>query len=177
MQMKKYLTAVVLLTFIILSFLRNAVWKDEWTLYADITSKAPNKPRSITNLGRAALERKDFAAALALFLRARDIYPYHSAISVNLGIAYVGLGQWTPAKQRFEEAIAFDASESVAYYNLGLLYYKIFKDNGQALVYLLKARDLNPNDPEVHLSLGLVYRELGKHDLAQKEFILQKTLR
>ena len=176
MLMRKYFAAIVVIAFIVLSFLRNETWKDEWTIYIDATTKSPDKTRSIANLGRAALERKEFGAALALLLKACERFPYHSALYVNLGTAYAGLDQRTSARQMFEKAIAFDANNSAAYYNLGLLYFQIFKDNDQALVYLLKARDLDPTDPAVHFSLGLVYRERGENELAQKEFILQKTL-
>lgn len=166
---RKYTPCLVIIVLALLSFSRNAVWKNEWTLYRDVVGKSPAKARDIHNLGVAALARQDYEAALALFLESREHDRDRESISVNLGIAYVGLKEWDRAHKMFQESIEQDPGDPVPYFNMGQLYYQALGDRDRALPYFLKASQLNPSDRLVHYYLSMIYGEKGMIDLADQE--------
>jgi tetratricopeptide (TPR) repeat protein len=106
--------------------------------------------------------------AEALFLRAR---------------AYGAVGRWSEAQQDLQQAISVKEeireNPTEQYYYLGALHFEIAKQNGEERVWRLEqsidayreAIDLDPNHSQAHSSLGLVYRELGRHEEALAEIL------
>ena len=104
------------------------------SLYAD-TADTVQLDAAVADMRRVAPERAatHFYAAVAAFLhgdasaaveearRAIAIDPDYTATYDLIGAAYTRLGQFDPARQAFNKSLEFDAHDSTAYENLGVL--------------------------------------------------------
>ncbi len=175
--MKRCISAVLVLILTTVCFLRNSVWENDATLWMDTAAKSPQKMRGYNEVGIHYLNEHNYEKALAIFVTLIRMNPYEPLARINLGLAYEGLGQTDLAAKAYEMAIAINPDDPTAYYNLGCLYYNTRKDHKKALELFLKARDLNPLEPDVHQYLGDIYREAGRPDLAQGEYRLNARLK
>ncbi len=71
---------------------RNAVWKDEISLWADAAARSPRKPRPHLNLGVASYERGRVDDAIREFQVVLQLQPDLADAHTNLGIAYLAKG-------------------------------------------------------------------------------------
>ena len=69
----------------------------------------------------AAFLHGDAAAAVEQATRAIAIDPNYAPTYDLIGAAYTRLGQFDPAREAFNKSLAFDAHDSTAYENLGVL--------------------------------------------------------
>lgn len=67
------------------------------------------------------------------------------------------------------QALEIDPNYAPAYNALGYAYYKK-KDFGQAAEAYRKFLELSPRDSKARVSLGVIYEELGKADMAEAEY-------
>ncbi|MGD8394141.1 MAG: tetratricopeptide repeat protein [Candidatus Eiseniibacteriota bacterium] len=98
---------------------RNMVWRDELTLWRDVTRKSPGKARGYNNLGLALAARGRLAAAEKAYRRAIELDPDYVYARVNLGQLYGTTGRPEQALELFEEAVAIDPEHVAALNNLG----------------------------------------------------------
>lgn len=161
----------------LLSLFRNAVWMDDGTLWQDSTSKSPGKYRNYNELALHALEKHQPEQALLLFTRALQSSPKESIVYSNMGLAYEQLRQWDDSLRMYQRAIALDPRRPAPYYNIGRIYYAEFNKPDAAFPWFLKARDLNPNEPDVHLYLGYICRDRGDQANAEREYELYRSLK
>ncbi len=175
--MKRGVGAALVLILATVCFLRNGVWENDATLWMNTATKSPPKTRGNNEVGIYYLSKHNYERALATFITLIRTNPYEPNAYVNLGLAYEGLGMTDMAAQAYNRAITIKPDDPTAYYNLGCLYYNTRKDHRKALELFLKARDLNPLEPDVHQYLGDIYREAGRPDLAQEEYRLNARLK
>lgn len=83
------MTVLVVISFVysVSSFQRNKVWKNEYSLWADVVSKPPVKARSYGYLGNAYMDENQYGKALETFSKSIEIEPerwqeYHNRASV-----------------------------------------------------------------------------------------------
>src|SRR6266550_9514980 len=69
------------------TFQRNKIWKNEETLWHDVTIKSPNNGRGLMNYGNTLMAKGDFEGALDYFHRAQQFTPNYSMLFINLAIA------------------------------------------------------------------------------------------
>lgn len=167
----------LLLVLTIVSFQRNTVWRNERTLWTDTTTKSPNKARGYNELGLYASAIQDYKNTFPPLIRSLELNPYQPAIYINLGVAYEGLNQWDKALEMYGKAISLMSDEPEAYYNMGRIYYNEYHDRTRALNCFLKARELNPLEPDVHQYLAFIYHDQGNIEDAQKERALYEALK
>jgi tetratricopeptide (TPR) repeat protein len=175
--MQKYLTQLLLIVFTIASFARNAVWRNDGTLWLDVAIKSPAKPRGYNEIGIFYIGRHEHQKAFEPLQRSLQLNPYQPTIYINLGLAYEGLGSPEKAMNIYQQVIFMDPNDPTAYYNLGLLYYNTWNDRARALELMLQARDRNPLEPDVHNILARIYQDMGRMDLAREEFRLYEELK
>lgn len=175
--MRSVFSAGLLLVFLLVSYERNSAWQNDGTIWSDAIDKAPMKSRGYNELGLHAIHVRDYSLAISAFTRALQLDPYLYNAYINIGIAYEGLKQTDRAVLAYEKAIYIIPNDPTAYYNLGLLCYKILHDRDRALELFLKARDLNPLEPDVHQNLGLIYQAMGNYERAQEEFRMYSQLK
>lgn len=78
---------------------RNAVWRDEVSLWADAAAKAPRKPRPHLNLGVAHYERGRVDDAIRELRIAAELAPGLADAHTNLGVALGSKGLWEEARR------------------------------------------------------------------------------
>jgi tetratricopeptide (TPR) repeat protein len=96
---------------------RNRAWRDEKTLWLDVTRKSPANSRGLMNYGLQLVAGGEASAARDYFERAARLSPGYSTLEINLGIAYGALHQPAIAEPHFLRAIALaDDADSRFYY-------------------------------------------------------------
>src|SRR5690606_19319473 len=65
---------------------RNKVWKDDLSLWKDVTLKSPKNGRGLMNYGLALMARADYAGAERYFEKALVLNPNYGTLHINLGI-------------------------------------------------------------------------------------------
>lgn len=176
-DMKNFLAWALLAALVAVAFARNEVWRDEGRTWEDIIKKSPRKARAYNELGLHLLAIGDHAGALRTLGRSLELNPYQPQVYVNLGLAFEKTNQVERAVKTYEQAISYQPDDPTAYYNLGVLNYTTLKDRDKALGFFLRARDLNPLEPDIHQYLGLIYAERGNTALYREEMALYDRLR
>jgi tetratricopeptide (TPR) repeat protein len=102
---------------------RNKVWKNEETLWRDVTIKSPRNSRGLMNYGNTLMSKGDYTEALDYFHRALALAPQYSALFVNLAIAEDATKQTAMAEEHFKEALrlAPQSPDSYTFYGRYLL--------------------------------------------------------
>ena len=159
------------------SISRNALWLSDGTIWGDSIAKSPFKDRAYNEIGLHLLAEGRTQEAYQFLRRSIELNPYQPAIYINLGLAYERLDQPENARATYERAIWHNPFDPTPYYNLGVLYYTTFKDPDTAFGYFLKARDLDPLEPDVHQFLGQIYSERGDHAQSREEWDLYQSLK
>jgi len=103
---------------------RNKVWRDDVSLWKDVTEKSPGNGRGFMNYGLALMARGDYALAEANFLQAMKLAPDYSLVYVNLGILNQSIGEDAAAEQYFQTATRTATVDHQAYYYYGKFLYE-----------------------------------------------------
>jgi tetratricopeptide (TPR) repeat protein len=154
---------------------RNQVWRNEITLWEDVTAKSPNNPRSWNNLGYAYLKYHEPYKALAPLLRSVELNPSHPDAWNNLGMALDQLGRYKGRFQRTSEMFAnpkaLESTVMTAWfgkvYNNAGLACEILGRYRQAAKYYQESIAMNPGFAEAYYNLGLLYLAAGNRPQAE----------
>ncbi len=181
------LTGIVLL-YSIRTITRNAVWKDNFTLFTTDVAISPQsaKVRNATGgvLIDSALQVKDEARRIQMLREATNhlqiavrIYPYYKNAYLLLGNAHFYLKEYDKAIQHYERALKIDPNYADAQTNLaralrdaGKYYGEQRGDLPQAITYLSRSYQLDPTDAETARLLGVAYGLSGQNDKAIQWF-------
>jgi protein O-mannosyl-transferase len=127
------------------TYQRNKVWKNEESLWLDVTIKSPDNGRGLMNYGNTLMAKGDFKQALDYFYRAQRLAPSYSVLFINIAIAEGAIGQPVKAEQDFKQALrlAPGSPSSYSYYARWLLSRSRV---GEAVGLLRKALELSPGD-------------------------------
>jgi tetratricopeptide (TPR) repeat protein len=105
-----------------LTYQRNKIWKNDYTLWADCAEKSPNKVRVHTNLGVAHSEFGQYQLAIKGFSEAIRLNPDLAEAYNNRGSVFSILGQYQMAIKDLSEAIRLKPDFAEAYSNRGGAY-------------------------------------------------------
>jgi tetratricopeptide (TPR) repeat protein len=155
------LLALVLVAglFSVLTYRRNAVWRDGYSLWSDAVRKSPDGFMPHNNLGSSYVLMGEDAKAVEQFRLAIKLKPDYAPAHRNLALAYRRMGLRDLAVTEFRTALIL-RSNFDAYKELGMAY----RENGeytQAIDCLLNALRLDGRDADVHYDLGLAYANTG----------------
>ncbi|RZK70431.1 MAG: tetratricopeptide repeat protein, partial [Pedobacter sp.] len=139
---------------------RNKVWKNEETLWYDVTIKSPLNGRGLMNYGLSQMGKGNFETALSYYERALTMLPSYSVLYINIGIAKGATGRHKEAEDNFKKAIFFapSAFDPYAYY---ARYLNENKRNDEARLMAEKAFSLNPQSLMNLKVLMRIYNSLG----------------
>ncbi len=171
----KYKSLAIILFLIItgsnswLTYERNEVWKDAFSLWNDNVSKAPDLARPVYNRGLAYADLKQWDNAISDYTTAIRIKPDYKEAYVNRGAAYGNLGQSDLAIDNYGKAIALDPNYKDAYYNRGTEYGKL-KQWDKAISDYSRAIEINSNYEEAYINRGAAYGNLGQSDKAINDY-------
>jgi tetratricopeptide (TPR) repeat protein len=143
------------------TFQRNKVWKNEETLWHDVTLKCPGNARGLMNYGLALMSRGDVRGALGYFERGLELSPNYAYLHINIAIALDALGQEAAAQQHFRKALECDPGYFGCYYYYARFFHAHNRP-AEALPLLAKAVELSPGFSEARYLLMRIYA--GQHD-------------
>jgi tetratricopeptide (TPR) repeat protein len=164
---------IIILTIVsintVLTYQRNNVWKNEYTLWDDCVKKSPNKVRSHNNRGIAYGELGQYQRAIEDYTEAIRLKPDDAEAYYNRGNAYANLGQQPRAIEDYTEAIRLKPAYADAYSNRGNAYAELGQYQ-RAIEDYTKAIRLRPNDAEAYNVKGKVYTKLGQYQRAIEDY-------
>jgi len=153
----------------LVSFQRNKVWKDSFTLWSDTVRKSPHKARPYINRGLGWDKSGNFTQAMADYNRAIKIDPTYSIAYVNRGNIYDKQGNLAQAMANYNRSIEIDPTHAEAYYNRGLVYQKQGKST-QAILEYNRAIELDLNNADAYYYRGVMYNKQGNFTQALLDF-------
>ena len=153
----------------VLTYQRNKVWKNEFTLWDDAVKKSPHKARPYYNRGRLYQKQGNLTLALFDYNKAIEINPIKAEAYSNRGGVYDEQGNFSQAISDCTRAIEIDPDDSTGYANRGVAYFK----QGNLLLALSdynKAIEINPDIAEVYYNRGNIYDNQGNLTQALSDY-------
>lgn len=160
----------------VLTFQRNYIWKNEYTLWTDILKKSPNKARAWNNMGKALIDMNNHIEAIPYLDKAIELNPKYAAAYHNRAKARVKLLIYEGAISDYKKIIHLAANDADLFYyldiyntELGTIYGMSGKTD-EAIRSFQDALSHNPNIEKVHYNLGVLLLGKNKSDEALKHF-------
>ena len=144
----------------VLAYMRNSIYQNHVTLWADITKRSPNKRRAHENYGQALSTAGHYHEALREFqtvkalkddesVPARDLYR-------EIGVVYFRLERYDEAISAWQQGLKDSPSDPSLLNNLSVV--MLQKDRyDEAAKYALSALSVAPNMPQALNTLGQIY--------------------
>ncbi len=156
------LAVLVTITLSVLTYRRNAVWKDGVSLWSDVLSKSPQLIRPYTHLATAYLNRGDYERALEIYTQAIAVDPQRAESYNNRGNVYAVLRRYDLALADYQHALELDPTLEKTYNNVGTIYNKR-KQFVLAVQNYDRALEINPANAAAYFNRANVY--LQKNEL------------
>ncbi len=121
----KYCGIALVGVFTVMTIMRNQVWRDEATLWADVITKSPHKARGYNGLGLAYYKTAQYQKALdAARIGMENVPEARDGFYETIGNMNLRLGRFEEAVSAFLESAKTDSSRkrSNAYNNVGVGY-------------------------------------------------------
>jgi tetratricopeptide (TPR) repeat protein len=168
-RLLKLLLIIIVISLSLLTWQRNSVWKDDFSLWNDAAQKSPNKVRPFNNRGLAYSNRGNYERAIADFLSAIKINPKCAEAYYNLGLAQSLTKQYDLAIDNYSQAIKIFPNYAAAFNNRGLAYnHKQSYD--LAVADFSRALQIRSDFAEAFYNRGLTYCYKKEYDRAIPEF-------
>ncbi|MCD6308085.1 MAG: tetratricopeptide repeat protein, partial [Candidatus Latescibacteria bacterium] len=151
------------------AFRRNAVWRNEITLWRDAADKSPDKARPLHNLGLAYQRAGDYSSAAEAYRAALKRNPNAYETHLNLGMILARTGRTDEATRHYRRAIDINPNAGAAFINLGSLLLSS-GDPDRAEGLLRKAVELDPESATARYNLGNALVRTGRYVEAEKTF-------
>jgi len=146
---------------------RNKIWKNEETLWLDVTVKSPLNGRGLMNYGLTQMARGNYDIADTYFEKATQYLPYYNSLYINIGILKGATGHPAEAEENFKKAINLSPNtfDSYVYY---ARYLKQTNRDTAAIAMAEKAVQINPYSVMALQILMDAYNNLGAWDKLQE---------
>ncbi len=162
-------------SYAILTYNRNLVWKDEFTLWDDTVRKSPGKARPYNNRGLINAQRGKHEEAIADFNKALELNPNYFHIYYNRGLAYHESGNLDRAISDYNMSLKTSPGFWRAHFNRGNLYQR--KGNlDYAISDYNKTIEANPGHAAVYYNRAVAYFGKGEYNKAWEDLHKAETL-
>jgi len=162
----KYSILIGLLIFYsLVTVVRNPVWKDNFSVWANTVEKSPDNPIVHGGLGLAYQERGFLDESIVEFTKAIELGPNMAKNHYNIGRAYEENGLFKNAIGAYKKAVDLDPAYTDAYFNLANLYMRL-QLRKDAISAYRKVIELDPTDLEAYNNLGVAHAMKGEIDTA-----------
>jgi Flp pilus assembly protein TadD len=159
----------IVILFSVLTYARNALWRDEIRLWEDVVTKSPNKSRGHFMLGLILGKKGRFDEAIREFQTALKLEPNQARVHNNLALIYTSQGKLDDAIKEYQAALTINPKDAVVHYNLGNLFRQIQRLDDAVREFQITLK-VNPNDATTHNNLGVIFALQGRLDEAIREF-------
>lgn len=173
-SLKNMLAISIIALYAILTWLRNPVWKDNFTLFTTDVKNSSESAKIRNAAGGELLAQALKVDSLTAFRyrneavghlqKAVTIHPTYKNAWLLLGNAYYYLNNYDQAIQSFKQALEIDPDYADASRNMGLAYRdggrmagEKLGDLAKAIAYLKQAASLLPDDYEAHRLAGIAF--------------------
>lgn len=109
--------------------------------------------------GETAYRRGEFLSAINEYKHALRFRPHDANILTRTGRAYVNIDRISDAKVAFDAALAIDNNDAGALYGLATVWR--YQNLDEALKYVARACELQPDSVDMLNYLGLLHRDAG----------------
>jgi tetratricopeptide (TPR) repeat protein len=149
----------IVLVLSILTFQRNLVWKDEVSLWQDVTKKSPRRANAHYNLGQAHAGNRQYDEAFSCFNQAILLKRNYPEALTSRGIIHGMRGRTDLALLDFDRSLALNQNFFEAWSNRGTVK-SALGDYPGAKADFDKAAALVPRDAEIYKKRGHVKYKL-----------------
>jgi len=161
---------VVVLTMLIacnsiLTYERNKIWKDEFTLWGDAVQRSPHKARVYSHLGTAYCQGGDLKQCLKDYNKSLELDPNDVQTINDRGDAYAKQNDLTRALADFNKVIRSTPRFAQPYYNRGLIF-SMQGDYRRSVADYSKAIENSPNYACAYNNRAVAYYQLKEFDNA-----------
>ena len=125
----------------------------------------PDHLKSMVNLSRVLIEKKEYDGAINTLMKAGDIESNSTDVYRLLGRAYHAQGKTDDAVEAYTRAIALDDRDAWSMNNLGLVLLET-KRADEALPFFAKAVALKKDVAAFHNNLGMALEHTGRFGAA-----------
>lgn len=163
------IAAVILLSFSFLTYQRNKVWENEFTLWDDVVHGSPHKARPYDSRGITEFQQGNLPQAILDYNKAIEINPRYAGAYYNRGQAYYSQGNSAQAILDFNKAILLNPGVAQTYNNRG----NSCVQQGnftQAISDYSKAIEINPNYAAAYNNRGAIYAKQGNFTQAISDY-------
>lgn len=165
-----------------LTYAQTRAYKDYETLWFDVQRRNPEAWLSYLNLGNWYANQNRPQEAIAQFEATVRLKPDEFFAYNNLGVMRARVGRDEEAITTFERALAIKPDYDLARVNLVRTQKDLAKRllgfrDADAAMYLRRASELAPDDPEVHFLLGVALTNLDDVRGAADQFQKAVTLK
>ena len=149
-------------------------WEKAYTAYAVLVDLAPSSPKldefeCSLRFGISAIKTNRIQEATKGFLLARKLKPDHFEVNYNLGYICYTQKEYEKAIPFFKQALIADTENVLAQRYMGFSLHKAHRYR-DALAYLKKALDLQPDDKEALFAMAESLFESGATERSLKIF-------
>jgi tetratricopeptide (TPR) repeat protein len=177
------LVVMVLVIFSFQTVRRNTVWGDDIIFWTNLVKEEPDDGYAHLQLGIAYSKQGKTYDAIREYERAIESKLEAESRAIvfnNLGNIYSERKNYSKAEKCFKESISHWEDYPAPYYNMALLHWKrVLKDLeedkkhdaalvGDAVEYLNRAIQLDPQYAKAHCLLGELLYRMGRYDDARK---------
>jgi Flp pilus assembly protein TadD len=148
-----------------LTYLRNAEYQNELTLWSDSLTVKPHNPRIHLSLGKALVAQGRLDEGIECYHRALQLDPALTDAHFNLGNALQNKGQFAEAVAEYEAALRIAPDYARVQMNLGVALVNLGRYQDSINEYQKMLR-LDPNSAEIHGNLAVALLYGGRPDEA-----------
>ncbi|GAG39747.1 unnamed protein product, partial [marine sediment metagenome] len=168
-RLQRFLTlgfvAFVIVSFTVLTVLRNSDYRDEVTIWQKTLEQAPHNPRVHLNLGNALLHRERIDEAIRYYQRAVKLKPDYAKVYYGLGNAFLQRREPEKALDNFNVVLKLWPNNASVHNQVGLIIYH--KGNvDQAVFHFRRSLKIEPDNHLVHHNLAIALAKQDKLDEA-----------
>jgi len=153
------IAGIILIALSVMTYERNKIWQNEFTLWNDTVQKSPHKARPYDNRGFLYYNQGNIRQALNDFNKALALSPNYADAYNNRGNAYLKEGDLTKAMSDYNKTIQLNPDYALAYYNRGVVYYNQNNDT-DALIDFNKSIELDPTYADAYIKSMSDYDEV-----------------
>jgi Tfp pilus assembly protein PilF len=160
---------VIVMLLSVSAYMRNAVWKDEITLWEDVAKKSPHKARVHYNIGVLYVDISKIDNAFNEFNIALSLKPDFLDVYNSMGVVYFKQGLVDMAIEAHKKALSINPKFVKSSFNLG----NIYAQQGRIKDAIVQYEDVIKTDryyEGTYMNLAALYAKDGRIDDAIKMY-------